>query len=931
MTEKPLTELSTKEEVAEVLSTRFNFDENTKNIFLNEYISGDVLIECSEQDLKNLKFKLGYFKKIMKYLRENKENFKEIKFEEKIYPNSSPENIKQFFEKSIEFKGDLKGLDGKKMLEMTEGDMDNLGLKFGQKRRLIKYINYFKTLKPPPEEKSEEISISRKSSEEEVSKFLQLKLKFSKDSTDKLGLDGSIIFDLTETDIDALEEINSEEKNNLKNFLKESKDNVEPEIKITRQSSIDEIYNYLQKKLCFSDNSIKIMKDVEIDNDTFFDLTEKNIDEDLVGILESEKQKLKVFLEEFRKKIKIDNKSNKDEVINYLKTNLKFSENSLKNWKLDGQSLFSLTEDDIDKLIEISQKEKISFKNFINDKMQKPTPINNEEKNETTNATPTKEEKKEDTTTNPNKDGKILTTTTPPNTEGKGPTETQVTEEEEKKIIKEPKDTSKKENEENKKENIEIKLNKESKKEDIIKFLEKHNLNPDKLTKEDIDKISELNKEEKEILNNFLSKEKSANLKNRDNNENKDKEKLRRANKIQDVLFNQEKYPDNNIETQNKLNPKTSINKRKKHEVKAHQRNESVGNIKDKDKENNKDENIILANKVKESHINKDEQRSNTISYHQCEKLKNKPLVKSPFNIFFFFPIRKLALNKTSISTYQDESSYFNNIYNNINFNVISMNEYKNEKTGDYICFIFQIPTNKLLKNISITIKRKNDDYKYTAQIDTNSTQNYFNMENLKFDTYDEFSTLDINAIFSNYLDCFLSKKYDIEENLQNYLIKAIIKRISKENNIFKMRPHNFFRILKLSAKFDIEVKNIDCIEIGKKSKYKVDPEYFLSDEDIVKIKCARRKNKLIELIVGIYLKADTQHLMKLIKSNKIGQDICRSLLDLLNMGVLKLEDLKFSNKEDLNIFQKMLLSISRTKNEVQYTIKISQGSFPCL
>ena len=144
------------------------------------------------------------------------------------------------------------------------------------------------------------------------------------------------------------------------------------------------------------------------------------------------------------------------------------------------------------------------------------------------------------------------------------------------------------------------------------------------------------------------------------------------------------------------------------------------------------------------------------------------------------------------------------------------------------------------------------------------------------------------------------------------------------------MRPYNFFRILKLCSKFGIEVKNVDCIEISKKNKYKLNPEYYLNDEEIDKLICPRRKNKLIALIVGIFLKADTIHLMNLIKS-KIGPDVCRSLLDLLSIGELKLDDLHFSKMEDLNIFQKILLSISKTKKEVQYAVSISQGFLLCL
>ena len=349
MSEKKLTELSTKEEVAEYLSQLNEFNDQVKQIFLDEYITGDVLTDLTEADLKKLKFKLGHYKKIARFIKDNKSNFKERKYEEKIYPNSSKEEVKQFFEKCIEFKGDLIDVDGKKLLDMKEEEMDKLGLKFCQKKRLIKYINHFKTLTPPEEEN---ILITKKSSEQDVSKFLKIKLKFSQDSIDDLCLDGGTLFELTDTDIDTNEKMNEEEKKNLKTFLRESTLKIqEQDIKITDDSSIDDIYKYLQIKLGFSENSIKIMKEAELAPSDFFILTDENIDGDLEELSDTEKEKLKDFLKKYRKakiekkkEIKIDNNSTKDEVINYLKNKLNFSESSIKNWELDGKQTLSLTE-----------------------------------------------------------------------------------------------------------------------------------------------------------------------------------------------------------------------------------------------------------------------------------------------------------------------------------------------------------------------------------------------------------------------------------------------------------------------------------------------------------------------------------------------------------------------------------------------------------
>ena len=96
--------------------------------------------------------------------------------------------------------------------------MKELGLRFGQRKRLIKYIRCFKTLELA--DKEDKVLINKKSSSEEVSKFLRLKLNFSQDSIDILELDGESLFGLIEEDINDVTEITEKEKENLKKFIR---------------------------------------------------------------------------------------------------------------------------------------------------------------------------------------------------------------------------------------------------------------------------------------------------------------------------------------------------------------------------------------------------------------------------------------------------------------------------------------------------------------------------------------------------------------------------------------------------------------------------------------------------------------------------------------------------------------------------------------
>ena len=249
-----LSESSTKEDVANYLCTIYSLKDEVKNILINEYISGDVLPLLSREDFKNIGIRLGPTKKINKFIEDNKSKFKEKEIKEKITSISGKEDVKTFFEECLEFKGELNNLDGKGLLELNDEKMKLLGLKLGQRKRLQKYIQHFKSLDKTLK-KEEEIYISRNSSEEEVSKFLKIILKFSEKSINELLLDGETLFDLNEKEIDKLTEITLFEKENLKKFLrgeniKEEKE--ESEIKLNLKSTLEEICIFLEKKLNFS-------------------------------------------------------------------------------------------------------------------------------------------------------------------------------------------------------------------------------------------------------------------------------------------------------------------------------------------------------------------------------------------------------------------------------------------------------------------------------------------------------------------------------------------------------------------------------------------------------------------------------------------------------------------------------------------------------
>lgn len=238
---------SSKEEVSDYFVKKFGINEEIRNNLINEDISGDILCDLDKDDLRRLGLKIGPSKKILIFIRDNKDNFEEKKIDKKITVKSTPDDVKNFFINRLNFKGNLHQLDGKGLIEISENQIINLGLNIGQRKKIIKYINYFKTLKEEmPEEK--EIIITKKSTEEEVARVLKNKLNLSKEAIEILGLDGEALFLLEEDDIDDIIELTEEEKFNLKNNLKElkekNKENKNLEMEITINSSPEEIATF---------------------------------------------------------------------------------------------------------------------------------------------------------------------------------------------------------------------------------------------------------------------------------------------------------------------------------------------------------------------------------------------------------------------------------------------------------------------------------------------------------------------------------------------------------------------------------------------------------------------------------------------------------------------------------------------------------------
>ena len=270
-----ISQKSKKEEIADFFHKKFKISEESKNNIIREDISGEVLMSLNKDDFKLLGIKAGPKMKIEKFLK-NEFNFQEKDEDIKqiIRKNSTKNDVKIFFDQYLNFKNELN-INGKELLELEETKMNELGLNLGQRKKLLRYINYFNK----KEKEEEEIILTEKSNIEETSKFLEKKLFFSKESVDNLQFDGENIFDLFDSfdlfddkSIQQLKEkieeyeIYENEKKNLLNYLIEQKNkegNESPKVIKLEAKDNEENQDILEKENinCINDLNEQINKD----------------------------------------------------------------------------------------------------------------------------------------------------------------------------------------------------------------------------------------------------------------------------------------------------------------------------------------------------------------------------------------------------------------------------------------------------------------------------------------------------------------------------------------------------------------------------------------------------------------------------------------------------------------------------------------------
>ena len=908
---------STKEEIANYFLNVFKINEDTKNNLIKEDISGDILLEITEENYKSFGIKKGPILKIKKFLKDNADKFKIKEIKEKITAKSNSVKVENFFKKCLDYKGELNGLDGKGLIELDQNEegIKKLGLNLGQKLKLKRYIAYFKTLKEEEESENDfDFIIDENSTDEDLLKFLRIKCKLSEKAIEELGidLDNLLLFDDEAIDDDTC--MNETEKETFKSALKELK----KKLPITLKSSKEQVAELLKIKLEVSDEFIKKISDYDgerllglepTDIEKFKEIS-KEQKEKLINIIKESKQKL-------GKKEEINDKKKKEsfiKIIDYLIKKLNFTEKSIEKLKSYGEKFFELKYDDIDKIPEISEEEKQKLKYFIDlletnpeldlDKMEKFDSKLKEmskkiqEKKMIISYESTKEEVSKLLKTRLNFDDKLIKTL---NFDG------EILFLLDENDIEEIDEISK----EKKAELINIlnqvmyKINIESDKEEVAKFLSlylnfqensinKIALDGEKLfslTEETLDKM-EITQKEKENLKKFI-KRMNINISKSSN-----KYEVFKFLKIK-LLF-------------------------------------SYKSIRQLDMDGEKllmldEEEILILKGITE------EERQNLLKFTQKVKKSKMGIQKlnqnSKYNIFFILGIKENFKQYLSISTFSETSYLFSSEKTKIENAIIESSDYSSEKNEKINLYMYQAISEKKISKLLLSVTDKYYNLKFECSIDNKKNNEiYFNIKNLYFgELAEEFYEIPIRIIFDCYLTYFFNKNKNIIKNIQLYSLKSLLNHIKNVRHI-ELYPETILKLFKFCIYMSLEPESIDALEIignkeaGEIKKNQINKEYYLSDADIEKLRLKMKKLKFINLIIEIYSNYDSDYLLLLMQS-KNANIYSEIFLNLLFDNKIKFDKL-FKNAKDLKFIQKKLLLVAKKKYDVNYIIKLSKGLY---
>ena len=212
---------STADEICSFLKQKgFIKNENIIANFKKENIKGNEILFLESDDFINLGFK--FFKKIIKTLETIKNSQKEIlEFNENISEQSTEKEVYNFLKNEIKLDGktleNFTNINGQKLKELKNENLIDLGLKLGERRKLLKYFQ---------SRSKDTIELTINSTVEEVCEFLKVRFNLDEETLNAFTeseIDGKTFFNLSEEDFEELNINDTDIKKVILDYISKNK------------------------------------------------------------------------------------------------------------------------------------------------------------------------------------------------------------------------------------------------------------------------------------------------------------------------------------------------------------------------------------------------------------------------------------------------------------------------------------------------------------------------------------------------------------------------------------------------------------------------------------------------------------------------------------------------------------------------------------
>ena len=251
---------------------QFNVKDKIISKFREERIKGNEIFYLEKEDFVNLGYK--FCNKLVSTIEETKKNQSDLLTIKEIVKDSySEEKIKNFLKNEMKLDEqtleNFKNINGKEFKKLEKENLINLGLKIGERKKLLSYLELVKSIK-------ENISnITNSSSIEDVCNFLKNQFNIDDEILNILkenDVDGKMFLGFTPEDIEDLNIEDEELKKNLVDYINENntseneinEENQKNESYIKNETPKDKEENQIKRKN--EEESIKLKNNEEIFN-----------------------------------------------------------------------------------------------------------------------------------------------------------------------------------------------------------------------------------------------------------------------------------------------------------------------------------------------------------------------------------------------------------------------------------------------------------------------------------------------------------------------------------------------------------------------------------------------------------------------------------------------------------------------------------------